>query len=434
MSFSFLSFLILQFLSSFQDNLIIEGYCNKISFSPGDSLTLYVNAGEKRTNYELKLMSLEGKKVASFKANVFPQEMQKDKPWEKGFGYKASLKIKVPYLKSGVYQWEDRIPIIIKRAKPKIVVVYNSNRENAYNNAGGKSLYSFNSSDFKPAQMVSFLRPARLPKHAEPFLRWFELQPFADVGYIADVDLDNYDTWSNAELLIITGHSEYWTLQARKNFDRFVNEGKNAIILSGNTMWWQVRYNKNKNQMICYKSKEDDPIKTKKLKTINWNDPRLGYPIAKSIGVEFPNAGYGRKTDNGWDGLKILTHSPLLEGTNLKKGDILPLQSDETDGVPLLGFTKEGEPIANKQALGFEKIEIVGYDKVFRLEKEGFATWVVFKRSKTSGIIINTATTDWCSSMGISHDDVKRITLNMIRKLLAKQNVFSQEQVVHAKK
>jgi hypothetical protein len=379
-------------------------------------------------------MDLEGKKVAGFMANVFPQEMQKNKPYENGFGYKASLKIKVPNLKSGVYQWEDRIPIIIKRANPKIVVVYSSNRENAYCSAGGKSLYSFNSSDLKPAQKVSFLRPMKLPRHAEPFLRWFELQPFDDIGYIADVDLDKYDVWSSASLLIITGHSEYWTLQARKNFDRFVNEGKDAMILSGNTMWWQVRYNKVKSQLICYKSKDEDPTLNGKLKTINWNDKKLKYSISKSIGVEFPNAGYGRKTDKGWDGFKILTHSPLLEGTSLKKGDVLSLASDETDGAPLAGFTADSDPIANMQALGFLKMEIVGYDKVFRLEKEGYATWVVFKRSVSSGIIINTATTDWCSSQGISNQNVKTITLNMVRKLLAKQTVFSHEEVVHTKR
>ncbi len=423
-----------QFAFIHQENLIIEGYCSKVSVSTGDSLTLFVNAGEKRDNYDLKLFDLQGKQVATYKANVFSQEPQHEKPWENGFGYKPSLKIKVPNLKSGVYQWEDRIPLIIKMAKPNIVVVYNSNRENAYCNGGGKSLYSFNSSEFKPAKKVSFLRPMRLPKHAELFLRWFETQPFKDVGYIADVDLDNYNAWGNAELLIITGHSEYWTLQARKNFDRFVNEGKNVIVLSGNTMWWQARYNKEKTQMICYKSKDDDPIVNKKLKTINWNEPKLNYPITKSIGVEFPNAGYGRKTDKGWDGFKILTHSPLLEGTALKIGDVLPLPSDETDGVPVLGFTHDGHPMANIKALGFDKMEIVGYDKVFRLEKEGYATWVVFKRSKTSGIIINTATTDWCSSQGISNQDVKTITLNMIRKLMAKQNVFSAVETVHAKK
>ena len=30
------------------------------------------------------------------------------------------------------------------------------------------------------------------------------------------------------------------------------NTGGHALILSGNTMWWQVRYNEDKTKLICY--------------------------------------------------------------------------------------------------------------------------------------------------------------------------------------
>ena len=128
---------------------------------------------------------------------------------------------------------------------------------------------------------------------------------------------------------------------------------------------------------------------------------------------------YGRKEDKGWDGYKIITYSPLLEGTKLKPGDILSLPSDENDGAPLLGFNSKGYPIVDRQSLGFEKIEIVGFDRVFRVQ-EGVATWIVCKRTKTSGIIINTASTDWCSSQGMENPDVQKITMNMMNKLLHK--------------
>jgi hypothetical protein len=212
-------------------------------------------------------------------------------------------------------------------------------------------------------------------------------------------------------------------LEARKNFDRFVNEGKNAVVLSGNTMWWQVRYSKKKDQLICYKLVED-PIKSRRLKTTNWTDSALEYSVVSSIGADFPRAGYGRKVDKGWDGYKIATASPLLEGTNLKKGDILKLPSDENDGAPLAGFDDKGFPLLDYAALGYDKIEIIGYDHVFRIV-DGVATWIVFRRTKSSGIIINAATTDWCSSEGMGNEDVKKITLNMIHKLLKKENVFS---------
>ncbi len=141
--------------------------------------------------------------------------------------------------------------------------------------------------------------------------------------------------------MIIPAHSEYWTLQARTNYDKFVLAGKHALILSGNTMWWQVRYNKTRDQVMCFRKKEDDPIKSEEMKTINWNDSLLNYPITRSIGAEFPNAGYGLKTDKGWNGYKIIKPSPLLANTTLKPGDILPCPSDEVDGVPLRRILKK---------------------------------------------------------------------------------------------
>jgi hypothetical protein len=410
-----------------QGPYINDGYSYPLSVLPGDSLNVYLNPDMKESNYSIRLFDLAGKEVAHYKADIFPQEPAADKPWENGFGYKASLKIITPQLKSGVYLWENKIPVIIRSPNPRIVIVYSSNTENAYCNAGGKGLYSYNSSDKLSSQKVSFQRPINLPKHSEAFLRWFQQQNFKDVGYITDADLDNYGGWRKAALLLIVGHSEYWTLEARRNFDRFVTEGKNAMVLSGNTMWWQVRYSKTRDQLICYKLVED-PIKPKRLHTINWTDPSLEYPIWTSIGAEFPRAGYGRKVDKGWDGYKIVTASPLLEGTNLKKGDILKLPSDENDGAPLAGFDDKGYPVLDYATLGFSKIEIVGFDHTSRAI-DGVATWIVLKRTRSSGIIINVASTDWCSSEGMGNEQVKKITLNMINKLLKRENVFSTESV-----
>jgi hypothetical protein len=411
-----------------QGPVITDGYCYPLSVMPGDSLNVYFNAVEKLTGHPIKLYDLDGKEVYTFRGNFFPQEVVGQKPWETGFGYKPSLKTVAPRLKSGVYLWENKVPVIIRMSNPKIVVVYTSNTENAYCNAGGKSLYGYNSSEKKPAPIVSFKRPINLPKHSEAFFRWFAKQNYKNVGYITDAELDNYSEWKKADLLMIVGHSEYWTLEARRNFDRFVNDGKNAMVLSGNTMWWQVRYSKNNEQLIGYKLIED-PVKSKRLKTINWNNPQLEYPILSSIGAEFPRAGYGRKEDKGWDGYKIITPSPLLEGTKLKPGDLLSLASDESDGAPLQGFNSKGYPIVDRGTLGFEKIEIVGFDRVFRVQ-EGIATWIVMKRTKSSGIIINVASTDWCSSQGMGNADVQKITLNMINKLQRNENVFSPEEEI----
>lgn len=418
--------LLLFWFSSFREPIISDGYVSHLSVYPGDSLTIFLNAYKKQDDYSVRIYNLKGNAVAKYVATVFPQDRNSQEPWKNGFGYKPTFKIKVPNLKSGVYLIDDQIPLIIKARHPKIIIVYSSNTENAYCNAGGKSLYSYNSSNRKAATVVSFLRPINLPKHSEAFLRWFYKLGIADVGYVIDHDLDDYKTIANSKLLMIVGHSEYWSLQARKNFDHFVNEGNDALVLSGNTMWWQVRYEHNGTQLVCYKSESSDPEISLHLKTINWDNPVLNYSIISSIGADFPRAGFGQKTDRGWDGYKIINpKSPLLKDIRARKGKIISLPTDEADGTPLSNSSSTNLPQPDYKVLGFNKIEIVGYDSTFR-EKDGIATWIVFKKNEKSGIVINTASTDWCSQRGMNIPEIKKITLTMISLLLKKENVFSE--------
>jgi hypothetical protein len=43
-------------------------------------------------------------------------------------------------------------------------------------------------------------------------------------------------------------------------------------------------------------------------------------------------------------------------------------------------------PVLNMDALAFYKAEIIGIDLVGRGGKEGVATWLVFNRTKASGV------------------------------------------------
>lgn len=182
--------------------------------------------------------------------------------------------------------------------------------------------------------------------------------------------------------------------------------------------------------MICYKDKIEDPILDPLLKTINWYEPSLKYSTMNSIGGDFNFGGYGLNKDSGWDGFKICTNtSPILNGTNLKKGDILVLPSAEYDGTPLEKFDEEEYPILDNSTLKFYKSEIVGFDLGFR-ERPTCGTFMVIQKTQTSGKIINVATTDWCSPKGIGGKDadkIKTITQNMIELLLNGQDIFSSK-------
>jgi len=425
------SIVVMVFLFSCKSS-IVDGYTDHVSYSHLDSISIYLNANKTEVQKKININDINGNVVHSLFIDVFPQIVHNNEPYKNGFKYLLSAKIPVPKLKSGVYLFENKIPFIIRPEKPcDILILYSSNTENAYANSGGKSLYGYNSTDEIASHIVSFRRPIDLPAHSTQFLQWIARQGL-DVGYISDQDMDDYSNLSSSKLLIVPGHSEYWTRQARENFDRFIDEGKNALILSGNTMWWQVRYDSVENRMICYKDASLDPETNPLLKTITWPDSSLKYSTFGSIGLDFNLGGYGKKSDNGWDGYKIvLPNSPLLKGSGLKFGDVIHLPSDEYDGA-FLAFTQDSSSVSLVNPLNFFRYELIGYDLASRLPESNGA-WIVLQRNANSGVLINTGSTDWCSTAGMDGENsklIKTITLNMIDLLLKndKRKLFSKLQ------
>jgi hypothetical protein len=336
-------------------------------------------------------------------------------------------------LVSGVYLIEGQIPFVVKGDSPAdVTVVFPSNTITAYNASGGKSLYGFNSTGSVGSQTVSFLRPLNDGDEEDrctECLKWFTSLTEFSINYISDLDLDIYESIAGSKVLILAGHSEYWTRKARTNFDQFVSGGGHSVLLSGNSMWWQVRYSDDRNQLICYREAKLDPETDPLMKTVRWVDPLLNFPIAKSIGADFDGGGYGLKGDNGWDGYKIANPaSPLLEGLNLKRGDIISIPSDECDGAPIKGFDSEGFPVLDNK-YNFEKFELIGFDKGTRGGAETYPTFIVMQATPSSGVVVNMGANDWCSASGVGHaiagGPLKTITRNAIHKLVSGVTVFS---------
>ncbi len=412
---------------------VIAGYIDKVSYFPGDEMEVFLQSNSK-LECGLGFYTIKGSMAFSGNVSLFPQTILSDQPWKNGFNFIGNGKIRLPItLSSGVYLIENRIPFIVKStAATDVTVVYPSNTINAYNPSGGKSLYGFNSTESVASHLVSFLRPMESAKEkGECFecFKWFPSLANIKIKYISDLDLDEY-TSIQSKVLIVAGHSEYWTRSARANFDRFVNEGGHAIILSGNTMWWQVRYTNARDGLICYRDALLDPETDITKKTILWTDPTLSYPIIPSIGEDFDYGGYGLKTDNGWNGYKIFNpSSPLLEGLAFNKGDILNLPSQECDGAPIKSWDADGFPILDNDKFHFAKLELIGFDRGTRGGLETIPTFSVMQKTNSSGVIVNVGSIGWCSSEGMgsqnSGDKIKTITQNAIYKLVAGASVFS---------
>ncbi len=405
-----------------------DGYTNKISYHPGDTMITYMSYNTTSDQLKtIKLYDMGGNVIDKIECKITEQKPDSLDPWMNGFGYQPTFQYVIPALQPGVYLWGKKIPFIIKSTTPQnITVVYPSNTTNAYCSSGGKSLYGFNSTDSKESKIVSFLRPMELDHATAEFFKWIYQEKEFSINYLCDFDLENYASISQTKLIIIIGHSEYWSRKARENFDRFVDNGGDAMVLSGNSMWWQVRYDTIKNQLICYRDTQEDPLSDSLLKTINWHAPSLNYPTEKSIGTHAEGFSYGDKKRSK---LKIINEkSPLLEGTNLKNGDFLSLPTHEFDGAPVESFTLDSIPIIDNKKLNFYKVEPIAFGWGDYYNQKRATTFIIFQKTKTSGKIINVASTDWCSERGMggkSGTEIKKITKNMIQKLIKKETVFT---------
>jgi len=190
------------------------------------------------------------------------------------------------------------VPFVVRGspAAPNPVLLISAvNTWEAYNPWGGHSLYEFNSLDLERAPRVSFDRPYDAHRglgqyHFEvPFVRWFEGAGFR-ADYATDVDLALDPTLlQGRRLLLVVGHSEYWARSAKAALEAFVDTSGNLAAFSGNTCYYQVRYDNAGRTLVCYKN-ADDPMTTTNPEstTVRWRDVQVAEPECALFGVMYP--------------------------------------------------------------------------------------------------------------------------------------------------
>lgn len=389
-----------------------------------------------------------------------------------GCGWPANLSLAVPSTwKSGLY-WATvgtgsattTVPFVVRPASPtpgtRVLVQVPVTTMQAYNNYGGKSLYEYNSSGGVRASKVSFDRP-----HTDPWnyafdpwqasiVRWLALKGIA-ADYCTSVDLHADATLLAPYGLFLTaGHDEYWSRTMRDRLDAFVANGGNAAILSGNTCWWQIRFEAGSGvanrTVACYKSSTADPITDASQKTVNWVDLQPPYPENKTIGLSW-------KLGAAWTNAQprpdtpYVVHRPehwAFEGTGLAAGsafggaysgyeiDALEFIRDSNghptptgaDGTPatlrVLALADASNWDAQAKALGLPG------------EKSGFGAISVHSRGGASGTVFNAGATDWVLGLqpeldGQSPTPISRITLNVINKLSARYSETADVRQYH---
>jgi N,N-dimethylformamidase beta subunit-like, C-terminal/Purple acid Phosphatase, N-terminal domain len=182
----------------------------------------------------------------------------------------------------------------------------------AYNNFGGKSVYTTNSgicptiADAARAVKVSLNRPygqgADDPNYyfrvEYPMVRWLEQQGY-DVTYSTSMDTHHsgkpgaVNHLLDHKIFLSVGHDEYWSQEMRDAVTAARDAGVNLGFFTANTSYWRVRFepdpisNEPDSVMVVYKTTESgatDPISP----TTTWRDPQgANNPENGLIGVMY---------------------------------------------------------------------------------------------------------------------------------------------------
>ncbi|WP_234831013.1 DUF4082 domain-containing protein [Rhodopseudomonas palustris] len=116
-----------------------------------------------------------------------------------------------------------------------------------------------------------------------PAIRWLEQNGY-DVNYISGIDTARDGAQLlNSKVFLSIGHDEYWSASQRDNVEAARDNGVNLAFLSGNEMYWEVRWENSIDgsgtpykTMVSYKetwaNDDIDPGYT----TGTWRDPQYG--------------------------------------------------------------------------------------------------------------------------------------------------------------
>ncbi len=89
---------------------------------------------------------------------------------------------------------------------------------------------------------------------AERFaLVWLEQSGY-EYDMVGDLDVHrNPELLNDYKVVVINGHGEYWSAEAFEGLDRYLRQGGNVLVLSGNVMVWRVSFNEQESVMECRK-------------------------------------------------------------------------------------------------------------------------------------------------------------------------------------
>ena len=486
------------------------------SVAPGESVRLHAAGPSADVEIEIMRIGATREVVLDLRTRIEPASLADDasvagvdwpavatvdvsSEWQSGY-YEVSLRTRVG-------SWHEALAFFVVRAaetsEHRPLLVLSTNTWAAYNDFGGPNLYSGGFVHPVGATRVSFVRPmargflrrppgfgsrvavvgapdptmrahvdyvlghqfsewigsAGWPGWELPFVRWAEGSGYA-LDYAANSDLELVPGLLDGRRLYLSvGHDEYWSWEMRDAVESFTARGGNALFLSGNTSYWQVRMEESGRAMTCYKQRfAEDPLygtERAERTTSIWSDRIVGRPENRMTGVSFARGGYariGRNVARGAGGYTVLRPEHwAFEGTGLGYGDIVGADGvvvgyecdgcelTMRDGVPS-PTGRDGTP-ADLSVLALAHAEPFDHANALRPVPEGTLSEVEFNAERMlgahdrqtvaalarghavmgihepGGTVFTSGCTDWAHGLAQGDPLIERITRNLLDRL-----------------
>jgi N,N-dimethylformamidase len=323
------------------DMSVIQGFTNRLTASPGEPIEFKVSTPMENYDVRFYRMGKRSQEIEGINRLKGSLKSLTALPWE-GCQWETDFEWMVPTGTPPAFYSAElsdasgsfHIPFVVKPSADKrsrVAVLASTNTWNAYNGWGGSSTYCADQ-----PRVTSLDRPmdsarpaAKGRSHLVRGEGWI-LDWLQDAGYQPDLygDLDLHQGWDwlrEYPVLVISTHSEYWTLQMRDHLDAYLQAGGNLLYLSGNGLYWKVTFDDDLRVMeVCRDGRAHEQTGEKGGL---WRN--LGRTEHSVIGVGFIAEGY-------------MTYAPyrtlkpdhwVFEGLDLQKNDLIGTEGLLGDGA-----------------------------------------------------------------------------------------------------
>lgn len=409
------------------------GYADQASVEQGRDIAFHISSRQSPITIEVVNLAARDRVLATIEASASPYDCSGR--WETGCGWPVAARLTIPVTwTSGYYaarfvttDGTRFIPFVVRAASPgstsRTLIVMPTHTYQAYNSFGGKSVYPSNSPS--RAFKVTYDRPyldtgglGLFRTWEDPFLKWMKSEG-RSYEAATDVDLEDPTLLPRYALVVIVGHSEYWTANARKNFEDFSRMGGHVAIFGGNTMWWQSRYEPQGRKLVVYKSATLDPEagRNDAIVTTNWFAEPVNRPENLITGSSFRYGGYTNPSDTPAEALKSYVVSDpshwIFAGSGAQTGQAFGRESAgyEVDGA-LHDCDRNG---VATQVDGSDGTPLNFHILAVTPATNGWGTVGIYTNA-AGGAVFNAGSQDW--AVGLASDPVVQVmTRNVMNRL-----------------